>query len=96
MSCRAESSFSEMLGIAGLALRNTSLIFTRTSSVSVLSRRLKAGSTDWMISFVGMDLGVRVKFIPDSTDVSVGVRVCWLRLTTVCLRNGGVVVAIRI
>ena len=80
---RAESSSLERLGLAGFALRNTLLIFTRTSSATVLSRRRNVGSTDWMISSVGMDLGVRAKFLPnDSTDVSVGVMLRLLRLTT--------------
>ena len=80
--------FLGWLGLGGLSLRNTSLIFTRALSVSVLSRRLKAGSTNWMISSIGMDLGVRAKFIPnDSTYISVGVRERWLRLTMVCLWN---------
>ena len=70
---RAESSSLERLGLAGFAARNTSRIFTRTSSA--------------MISSVRMDMGVRAKFIPkDSTYVSVAV-LRWLRLTTVCLRN---------
>ena len=56
MSRRADSSTFERLGLAGFALRNTSLIFTRTSSATILSRRRNVGSTDWMISSVGMDL----------------------------------------
>ena len=88
MSCKAESSPLERLGLAGLALRRTSLICSLTSSAAVLLSRRRVGSTDWMISYVGMYLGVRAKFIPsDSTDVSMGVRVRWLRLTTVCFRN---------
>ena len=60
MSRRAESSSLERLGLAGFALRNTLLIFTRTSSATVLLRRRNVGSTDWMISSVGMDLGVEL------------------------------------
>ena len=88
MSRRAESSSLERLGLAGFALRNTSLIFIRMLFATVLSRRRNVGSTDWMISSVGMDLGVMAKFMPeDSTDISEAVMLHWLRLTTVCLQN---------
>ena len=87
-SRRAESPSLERLGLAGFGLRNTSHIFIRMLSATVLSRRRNVGSTDWMISSVRMDLGVRAKFIPkDSTDVSGAVMLRWLRLTIMCLRN---------
>ena len=67
MSCKAESSPLERLGLAGLALRRTSLICSLISSAAVLFSRRRAGSTDWMIYSVGMHLGVRAKFIPSDS-----------------------------
>ena len=79
LSHTAEISSLERLGLAAFALHSTSLIFTRTSSATVLSRRRDVGSTDWMMSSVGMDLGVRVKFIPnDSTECVLRKDVCRL------------------
>ena len=57
-----ECSFVKRLVLAGLGLCKTLFIFIWTSSTVVFLRRLRAGSTDRMISCMWMDLGARAKF----------------------------------
>ena len=71
--------------IGSLAFLRVCRTWMRTWLAAALSRCLSAGSVDWIMSLTGILRGVRAKFMSlESTLVSIGVRLRWLRFTTVC------------